>query len=1042
MLRPAHICTRCTLHHRLRRHLHRLQQTRRGFSLVSPAQDEAFRYSGETQAIPRDRPQYRDELPPRRQHSDGARPDHDAPRPAPPQGRYSRQPLHPSHLLQDLDAHAPRSNSVPDRPRGWQAKRSRPPDANAPREGEHRPLPASLRQMVAAFSDCGSHGRHDAEAWALLQAIARDMRERRALEVGEELWTLALHNKFKAAGLGFVRRAARRVGQSLGAGEGGAVGQGLPKPSEALRLLEELGVQATDLWARVLWRVASGLATPQLPHYRDETAGEARSIDEGLGELMTLWNMAFATHLGRTKPAQSTLPSPPPSPGTLDWSFLPSSPQLQAMLRGGGKITFAEALDMLLPPIRRNNTVGPTQTELYDYASAAFVTLDTLRQVESVGGESGSYAPFVRLVDGIFRLVNRPLVPEAMKMGVEAEVETEVGGLREVVKRLGLIAGAPRSSVERNKPKGEATEGVVGGASGSEIEQAEQKVEIPLGVLDEIRALLNDGGGGLEPGAVVPDTAAHADFDSLVPPTDDPPSNPERASRDEVTSRFVNLRMVRLGQALQTHNASLAMHIKTEILDFALSAEKPMLPDSLYECLLLTLLTLRKPAEAIEVWQHFTDGLGRKPTAKTYTVMMKGSQLMRDVDGVEGFWKRMRAAGVQADAQAWSVRIFGLVRGQKVDFGLRVLEEMGREWVEAVRAKQAVGKGRGRRGAVVQEMTPAEAAALLEGDVAGVPKPNLAVMNSAISALASRNEHLVPKVLAWGRSFGVEPDLVTYNALLNLSMRRSNADEAVRILHRMQQRGIVADSTTWTVLLSAFLEGAGLDGLAKAEQEKKMLAFIYALEASSAGATIDQKGYALVIDRLLKIYDNAPAASAVLAHMVNKGVEPSTQIYTILMTAYFQREPAPDFAAAEALWGQIEHAHGGRGAALDAVFSDRMIEAYALHHRVVGSRAMLGFLERMEGLGQRPSWRALLRACEALAEREEWGRMIGIVERARGWMGVEGRGSKGAGKAFGERDFWEFVEETGVMGEGWRKGGEGEGVERGIGGFAAWGLGS
>ena len=49
-------------------------------------------------------------------------------------------------------------------------------------------------------------------------------------------------------------------------------------------------------------------------------------------------------------------------------------------------------------------------------------------------------------------------------------------------------------------------------------------------------------------------------------------------------------------------------------------------------------------------------------------------------------------------------------------------------------------------------------ATLFEGDVDGVARPSLVVMNAAISALALKRDSLISSVLQWGRSFGLQPD--------------------------------------------------------------------------------------------------------------------------------------------------------------------------------------------------------------------------------------------------------------------------------------------
>ncbi|KAK4948298.1 Protein BZZ1 [Elasticomyces elasticus] len=513
-------------------------------------------------------------------------------------------------------------------------------------------------------------------------------------------------------------------------------------------------------------------------------------------------------------------------------------------------------------------------------------------------------------------------------------------------------------------------------------------------------------------------------------PTSAGTSSVDIAARDAAVDRFANLRIKRLGQAQQKQDLNHAEILKREILDFA---SRSTLPDKLYDHLLLTLLTLRSPTSAIEVWTHFVAQLakrGRQPEVKSYTVMMKGTQILRDLPGQEAFWSRMRAAGLAPDVNAWTTRIFGLIKGGRAEDGLKALGEMGGEWVEAVQAKHAreAGGPASKRKAGIkikaepEKLSTSQAAALYLNDVDGVPRPTAVTMNAAISALAMRTDRHIPKVLAWGRAFGLEPDGTTYNTLLNVSFRHGDIEEAMAILRRMREKGIETSSDTWIVLLTQVFEGRSMDGLSAEEQRERVMGLVEA-GAEGGGSGIDAKGYALAIDRLLKGYGNVEAAQAVLGHMVEvAGLQPTPHLYTIFMTYYFSREGGPDLAAVAALWEQIQREHGGRGAKLDGVFYDRMLEGYATYHHVLNStQEVQALLARMRDEGRRPSWVALERVARALADRGEWGVLLGIVDEARAWVREEDGGRKvemlTGDRTYGQESFWQFVVDTGLLRE-------------------------
>jgi hypothetical protein len=240
-------------------------------------------------------------------------------------------------------------------------------------------------------------------------------------------------------------------------------------------------------------------------------------------------------------------------------------------------------------------------------------------------------------------------------------------------------------------------------------------------------------------------------------------------------------------------------------------------------------------------------------------------------------------------------------------------------------------------------------------------------------------------------------------------MRHNQGEEALKILQRMRAQNIEVDSNTWTIILTDMLVGGYLDGLSAQEQEAKVFEFFSIVDAEGANG-LNQKAYALLLDRLLKNYENHPAAQAVLTHMTSKDIQPSTHIYTILMGSHLQQDP-PNFSAADSLWEHIQSAKGGYGAALDSKFFDLVIKAYAPHHATVGTEKILAFLGKMDDEGKRASWSALEAVARALAETSQWPRLAQIVDRTRRRL----RDEKGIDTGPGQWSFWQFVISTGML---------------------------
>ncbi|EME47785.1 hypothetical protein DOTSEDRAFT_146738 [Dothistroma septosporum NZE10] len=742
-----------------------------------------------------------------------------------------------------------------------------------------------------------------------------------------------------------------------------------PSPVDILMTLHTLGTSKTSFARPLLWQASSGLA--ELQCGMTSAGANNPSFVNGLRSLANMWRVVMATYSKRRRPDST------PPVETSGWGFLPPASVFDQQVRRSHEM-FEQMLGMLVPMPQLSDSTRTDSRRLLrsmDYASSALITLDLLRSVSrSSPGllSEPDISPFVGFFEALLKIAPTPRIPYSFQEKISTLQEPAlVAHYKDMSSRLGLQG---------------------------------------------VRLLSPNG------------TSEAVTEDGAFPSTADPATGAEIASGDDrlgsephpgisPTERFALVNAKRLGRALEVQDMLLAEKIKRETYAFAGSrgTDSQALPLELYEHLMLTFLSLRNPKAAIEVWNHVIQA-GYKPTVKTYTTMMRGAQAVRDISGMKAFWHKMRKAGLQPDEHAWSIRIFGLFKLQLIKEGFQAMSEMSQEWLAAAKARAVFEATREQK----KQMVPnsdlgAELLARYPGPVDGVPRPNLVVVNSAISSLALSQRGDIPKALTWARTFGIEPDVTTYNVLLNVAMRYEQTVEALSLLRRMQQRGIAANSTTWTVLLTALFEGGFLEDLDHKQQQDKILAFIDSLETNDPNMPgIDVQGYALVMNRLLKHHDNPDGAAAVMKHMLDRGHEPTTYIYTILMSSYFQCQPQPDFAAIEALWKQMESKDNGYGARVDSVFYDRMIEGYATHHRVAGIDKALGFLRRCRAAGQKPGWRALEAVARALADRKDSSRLQRLVDEVR----ISLRESRGASQHMGQRNFWRFIiEDIGMLRE-------------------------
>lgn len=410
-----------------------------------------------------------------------------------------------------------------------------------------------------------------------------------------------------------------------------------------------------------------------------------------------------------------------------------------------------------------------------------------------------------------------------------------------------------------------------------------------------------------------------------------------------------------------------------------------------YQSMLLTCTSLRLPELAVKVWT-LMEKSGLKPTVRTWTIMIRMAARMSDKSAVRTLWSSMRSSGVVPDAAAWSALVFTLITTGSSYNAMSALEEMGREWSSYT--------GRPTR----------------DGNSTPPAEPNIGVVNAAITAYCSGGsvqENYVAKVLAWAATFDLQPDIVTYNVMINIAMRRNDIAGGMRLLGQMASRDIKPNSQTLTILLTKLFWSTELTNLDMQAQTEYLLAFIDDLERNHIKMSLDEKGYALAIDRMLRTHNNDHAAKALLDRMRGQGVKATPHIYTILLTNYLKSDP-PKYAAVDSLWADIRFGNKGHQVELDSIFCDRALELFSPHHREIGMSKIDELLQQVTAEGKRPSWPALHAVAKALVERGEMGRLAKLVDDVRFSRGVS---SFGVAQSYGRLDFWNFIFSTGVMQE-------------------------
>lgn len=883
-------------------------------------------------------------------------------------GRYSGQPLGPEQLLHELQStpnepqrSRPQRPIKQDRPAQDSSRISKRPASNRLTSSDLEPQLWKLRGQLFA---CRGDVREDAEFSRKLQDTMAHYRGH------ENAQTLASESSF---GYGYgdwaMRILQRAVESRLNPGQAkatGTSGKESVTPYQALSYWLSFGVPPGPIFPRMMWDLARRTA-----EYRISNPGSAEALQpeviENIHDLMGMWNVLMGHNLRRSDadPLQSSVEA-----STDDWSFLPEPAAFEETLRHRSiQNRSRRALSLLTPSMYRP---GSNQQPIYDLESCAILTLDLLRQVESQrGGEEviSSYERWMRLIELSLEGLTISFVPRLLSKRI-----TELEGSD--ARRAHYLALLQKWSLD-----GQAT-----AQQGPEMSRSDESMRI-RGRQNHILGVMDSGD------------------DPLANPVE--PTEPGNGGID----RFVYLCQKRLGRAVEGDHLTGAKHVLNDVSEFKAKNADVQIPQTLYEILIYSFLRLKALSTALPIWNEMV-AAGYQPRVKSYTVMMRASAYLEDLTALEHFWNKMRQDKVQPDATAWSTRINILFAKKHFKEGLAALAEMGNDWLGAAKRQWMYEHPPQGRKQQESNVDISQLVARFSGDINDIPKPGIYHMNSAVTALARGNDSLVPKVVAWGRSFGIEPDIYTYNSFIHVCMRRGQAEEALKLLERMRDKNIQADSATLLLILQDMFAGGFLEGLSSKEQETKIVGFLSAF-ADSDSMSLNQRGYALVLNQLVKNYNNHAAAQAVLTYMISKGLEPSKHIYTILMDSHFQQDP-PNFDAAETLWQHIISTKSGWGANLDSRFFDRVIKNYARHHEIVGTEKALSFLDLMDREGKRPSWGTLEIVARMLVETEQWGRLAQMVDRTRRrTREVAGLGENTPH----EWKFWSFVISTGLLRE-------------------------
>jgi pentatricopeptide repeat protein len=881
--------------------------------------------------------------------------------PKPRAGRYSGQPLRPAHLLDELNQ-APQQRSPAAEPQNYDRHQQSEYPRGGPVEevGTQPDIQTRVREISVLFADLVEQG-HWPAAWDCLK-------ETHKLYSGldaQVLSTLKHHPrddillKFRVH---CVKNWALALERPL---KKTSHDRRLPGPVKMKQLMIAVGWHSSTSWSGLLWQVSLAVHSYRATH----ADLQPRQLLPGIRELVGLWQLCLNSGKLQSEFIDDTLGEEPAR--DLPWALLPSAEALNELLRD---VRVEHPFNRLLVAVFHHPTAisygrtsppGDDANKLLDYASPALLTIDLLRALPVPARDSSEF------VD-THSHENQPLFDF----------------LEEALRTTSPVTVPPRM-LKQLKPRW---------ANPHRLLPVVQRLNVAVN--PELVAQIQEWPGYQRPES----TGAHEVF-----------LGGEQTSEMHTFTQVCINRLTRARQANNFHLAQRVKHDITEMAEKNQRAGKAPPPLDLYEHLMLVLLLLGHPKRAMEVWETVIR-TGFLPTVKTYTVMLRGARGSRDATGMQAFWANMRKAGIQPDTPAWTAYIHGLIKLRCIDQGLDAVKEMGREWLAAAQEQAALDQ-RAAGGSRVSPR-PASNASLLTiypASVRGVPRPDVSILNCAITALADTRDRAIPEVVNWARTFGIEPDIITYNTLLNIAMRGNQTKNATALLASMKERSIAPNGDTWVVLLAAMFQNGFLNDVARDKQLEKVLAWVDSTRATDGSTTVDSKGFALIIDRFVKQLRNPDAATGVLLYMAKNDIKFSIHMATIVLTSYFEEDP-PNFDAVDALWQRLTDGDLNAGkdetvGSLDTVFYDRLIEGYARYHYLIGLRPCLDVLNRCQREGRKPGWRALEQVARAMAAKNRYDLLRDLV------VGIRARLRQGHGgtQLQGQRGFWQFVISTGIL---------------------------
>ncbi|KAI9147959.1 Imitation switch two complex protein 1 [Paramyrothecium foliicola] len=300
--------------------------------------------------------------------------------------------------------------------------------------------------------------------------------------------------------------------------------------------------------------------------------------------------------------------------------------------------------------------------------------------------------------------------------------------------------------------------------------------------------------------------------------------------------------------------------------------------------------------------------IGAQPTIKTYTAMMHGWKMCKDINKIEALWQKLVDSGMTMDGIIWTERISALVELGKTQAGIQALGEMLAQW------KAAHAKNPNTR----------------------TPKPSTEVINAVFKCLVPTDPDAARAVLSWAGQEGIQPNVRTFNILLRDSFKKNNYDDVQSILKTMQDSGTEPDAATFTIMLENIL--GNMHNAPAADQIEAVDHILHDIQL--AGVKANPETYGKMLYAVAALPQAEPAIAAIQARMRKNGFAVTPHMITILIQRALD-QPRPDIRPVRALLREHQLTHVRQG---DQTLWERVMSAYAVTGNVDDALKVFGDL--------------------------------------------------------------------------------------------------